>query len=161
MSERERWIVYPLLFLAMGAALRDKLFDRTTSKSIVCQELIVVEDDPAGHRPARVLARIGSTDRSEQRSARGGQMFLDGPLLARTISADNYAYRGVQLTPSLRAILPGISPTDLLRALQMSAEALGGGTTQEMPEQPRAEDQPEQVVPPSEEQGGTQQPAPQ
>ena len=25
MTERERWIVYPLLFLALGAALRDKL----------------------------------------------------------------------------------------------------------------------------------------
>ena len=25
MSERERWIVYPLLFFALGAALRDKL----------------------------------------------------------------------------------------------------------------------------------------
>jgi hypothetical protein len=31
MTERERWIVYPLLFLALGAALRDKLVDRTTT----------------------------------------------------------------------------------------------------------------------------------
>ena len=45
MTERERWIVYPLLFLALGAALRDKLVDRTTTKSIVCQELTIVDEE--------------------------------------------------------------------------------------------------------------------
>ena len=29
MSTRERWIVYPLLFLALGTALRDKFWDST------------------------------------------------------------------------------------------------------------------------------------
>jgi hypothetical protein len=62
MTERERWIVYPLLFLALGAALRDKLFDRTTTKSIVCQELTVVDDEPVANRPVRILAKIGRTD---------------------------------------------------------------------------------------------------
>ena len=28
MSERERWIVYPLLLFALGAAIRDKLMQR-------------------------------------------------------------------------------------------------------------------------------------
>jgi hypothetical protein len=41
MSDRERWVVYPLLFLALGASLRDKLFDRTSSRVIVCQDLQV------------------------------------------------------------------------------------------------------------------------
>ena len=59
MSERERWVVYPLLFLALGAALRDKLIDRTTSRVIVCQELQVVDEDITGQRPTRTLARIG------------------------------------------------------------------------------------------------------
>ena len=58
MSERERWVVYPLLFLALGAALRDKLVDRTTTKRIVCQELRI-EDEPVGNQPAQVLAIIG------------------------------------------------------------------------------------------------------
>lgn len=40
MTERERWIVYPLLFLALGSALRDKLLQQTTSKTIRCEEMI-------------------------------------------------------------------------------------------------------------------------
>ncbi len=44
MSERERWIVYPLLFLALGAALRDKLLQRTWAKSLVCEQLVMVDD---------------------------------------------------------------------------------------------------------------------
>src|SRR6185312_11083483 len=59
MTERERWIVYPLLFLALGAALRDKLIDRTTTKSIVCQELSIVDEGAAGPQSQRTLAKIG------------------------------------------------------------------------------------------------------
>ena len=33
MTERERWIVYPLLFLALGAALRDKLSEHTKTQA--------------------------------------------------------------------------------------------------------------------------------
>lgn len=43
MTERERWIVYPLLFLALGAALRDKLIKQTFSERIEC-ELLVCDD---------------------------------------------------------------------------------------------------------------------
>ena len=48
MTERERWIVYPLLFLALGAGLRDKLFDQTRTKSIECQELTVSAEERVG-----------------------------------------------------------------------------------------------------------------
>jgi hypothetical protein len=61
MTERERWIVYPLLFLALGAALRDKLVDRTTTKSIVCQELSIVDEESTGSQSLRTLAKIGRT----------------------------------------------------------------------------------------------------
>jgi hypothetical protein len=60
MTERERWIVYPLLFLALGAALRDKLVDRTTTKSIVCQELTIVDEEVPGLHSQRTLAKIGT-----------------------------------------------------------------------------------------------------
>jgi hypothetical protein len=59
MTERERWIVYPLLFLALGAALRDKLVDRTTTRSIVCQELLIVDEDSTNPQSQRTIARIG------------------------------------------------------------------------------------------------------
>ena len=65
MSERERWVVYPLLFLALGAALRDKLVDRTTTKSIVCQELTIVDEEPDGQNPVRVSGQ----DRSHRGNA--------------------------------------------------------------------------------------------
>ncbi|TWT85878.1 hypothetical protein Pla123a_06850 [Posidoniimonas polymericola] len=40
MSERERWIVYPLLFLALGAALRDKLIKQTSSERVIAEQLL-------------------------------------------------------------------------------------------------------------------------
>lgn len=43
MSERERWIVYPLLFFALGAAIRDKLFRHVASKEVVCETLVADE----------------------------------------------------------------------------------------------------------------------
>ena len=78
MTQRERWIVYPLLFLAIGASLRDKLFNLTTSKRIVCEELIVVDGEGDGNRP---LARIGASERTEAHPVREGQMFVSGQLI--------------------------------------------------------------------------------
>lgn len=49
MSERERWIVYPLVFLALGAAIRDKIAravvtDDLHCKRIYCQDLVAGGD---------------------------------------------------------------------------------------------------------------------
>src|SRR5262245_29464955 len=41
MNERERWIVYPLLFFALGAALRDKFLQHVSTKELECQRLVV------------------------------------------------------------------------------------------------------------------------
>jgi hypothetical protein len=79
MTERERWVVYPLLFLALGAALRDKLVDRTITKSIYCQELAIVDEEPRGGQSARVLARIGRSD-AKSGSPGGATFMLDGHL---------------------------------------------------------------------------------
>jgi len=57
MSERERWIVYPLLFFALGAALRDKLTQRVESKEIVCQSLRIVDQ----HDSSTVLAEVSAS----------------------------------------------------------------------------------------------------
>lgn len=80
MSERERWIVYPLLFLALGAALRDKLVDRTTTKSIVCQELTVVDEQPIGNQPVRVLAQIGRSGPTSSGRPSSGYLVVNGEL---------------------------------------------------------------------------------
>ncbi|MCI0332071.1 MAG: hypothetical protein L0228_02445 [Planctomycetes bacterium] len=78
MSERERWVVYPLLFLALGAALRDKLSDRTTTRSIKCQELLVIDEQPLGREV--LLARIGRTDQSDSDGSSNGQFVLNGQI---------------------------------------------------------------------------------
>jgi hypothetical protein len=61
MNERERWIVYPLLFFALGASLRDKFLQRVTTdelyaKHVICDELSV--RDPA--KDGRIVARLTS-----------------------------------------------------------------------------------------------------
>ena len=43
MSDRERWIIYPLLFLALGAALRDKLTQAVEVDRIKCKQFVVVD----------------------------------------------------------------------------------------------------------------------
>lgn len=47
MTDRERWTVYPLLFLTMGIAIKDKLgplrVDDVYSKAVFCQELVVTD----------------------------------------------------------------------------------------------------------------------
>ena len=80
MTERERWIVYPLLFLALGAALRDKLVDRTTTKSIVCQELTIVDDESRWPQSAACCwRRIGRTERDGRTIAASvGYLIVDG-----------------------------------------------------------------------------------
>ncbi len=43
MSERERWIVYPLIFFALGAAVRDKILGRVEVKEIICESVKIVD----------------------------------------------------------------------------------------------------------------------
>jgi hypothetical protein len=80
MSERERWVIYPLLFLALGAALRDKLVDQTTTKSLICQELLVVDEQPLGGEPV-LLARLGPREQASSNGEPNGQLVLNGQML--------------------------------------------------------------------------------
>ena len=61
MTERERWIVYPLLFLALGASLRDKFTqqvttDRLHAGQISCEQLLVTDSE----KPDRIVAKLSS-----------------------------------------------------------------------------------------------------
>jgi hypothetical protein len=118
MNERERWTVYPLLFLALGAALRDKIFDQTTTRRIVCQELIVVDEQPLGREPVW-LARIGRVPVSTSGAPPtgylvvNGQVEVEGPVIARQF--------GTPAGPV--AILPTASAADLFQAVQEKLQA--------------------------------------
>lgn len=41
MTDRERWTVYPLLFLTLGIAVKDKIVRLTDSDTVNCQQLII------------------------------------------------------------------------------------------------------------------------
>jgi hypothetical protein len=61
MNERERWIVYPLLFFALGASLRDKFThevrtDQLHAGQLSCEELVVLDAE----KPDRVVAKLSS-----------------------------------------------------------------------------------------------------
>jgi hypothetical protein len=72
MSERERWIVYPLLLFALGAAVRDKLMQRVEAKEIRCESLQIVDQQdpnkllaelsfkPISNDPTQLADRVGS-----------------------------------------------------------------------------------------------------
>jgi hypothetical protein len=101
MTERERWVVYPLLFLALGAALRDKLVDPTIRRSIVCQELTVVDDNADLQQGAHVLAKIGH---NSEASGTGYLLVNGGVDVAGTLNANQYAIQGHPLTPAFQAM---------------------------------------------------------
>jgi len=149
MTERERWVVYPLLFLALGAALRDKLFDRTITKSIVCQELTVLEEEPSG---VRILAQIGRND--SMSSASNAYMFVNGQLDTDLINAKQYAFRNVPFMPVLQTIMS--APIPLLRALQQSTGTKPPGTSA-APRQSQSESD-ETNIPRDEPKAGPNQP---
>lgn len=50
MTDRERWTVYPLLFLTLGIAIKDKLVgvvnvDNVQCKSLLCNTLVVTDQE--------------------------------------------------------------------------------------------------------------------
>ena len=152
MTERERWVVYPLLFLALGAALRDKLFDRTTSKSIVCQELTVVDAEPVGNRQVHILAKIGRTDPNSG-SPPSGYLFVNGQLdVQGVVNAQQYRYQGVPFVPALQGLPLGVSWPDLLRAMQQAAQnrQLENAPANQPPQPQPPQPQPTEPSPPAE-----------
>src|SRR5262245_14052319 len=127
MTERERWIVYPLLFLALGAGLRDKLFTVTKAKTIVCERLAVVREDVRGD-PIPIV-EIGRPPISRE-MAPGGVIALPGDVKARTVYADNFVFRGIPFGPDLLRAILAISPGDWFRAMQQSAQEAGSSGEQ-------------------------------
>ena len=69
MSQRERWILYPLLFLALGAALRDKLIPSrlrplsVDAITVRCAHLEVFDPDDPAPQP-RAALRLGAVEQA-------------------------------------------------------------------------------------------------
>ncbi len=90
MSERERWIVYPLLFFALGAAVRDKILHRVDAKEIYCESLkIVDQQDPNGVPLAELGIQRARSNDPTQLADRVGLLRLvssDGQEVCRVAS---------------------------------------------------------------------------
>jgi hypothetical protein len=113
MSERERWIVYPLLFLALGVALRDELFDQTWSRHVVCEQLTLIDGESS---PLAPLQTIGSLGRHGLQTVRaGGQLNVD-VVRAGTVIADRF-------TSGRAEVVPQSTIMDFLRRLQQTAQS--------------------------------------
>jgi hypothetical protein len=167
MTERERWIVYPLLFLALGAALRDKLSEQTRTRRLECQELIVYGEDGAG-RPPVPLVQIGGIERSSADEPHAGRVVVNGQVIvdgvvqangvlaqdiqASRVNADSYFFHRMPLSPVMRSV-PGATPIDpaQLQQLQKEAEAQKKNADEEQPEAASAPEKTgEAAVPPAE-----------
>jgi hypothetical protein len=120
MSERERWIIYPLLLLALGSSLRDKLFNRTVSQSIICESLRVVDDNrsDSGFHELIALGPNKVEGRTVSGVLRVGYIEAD-VVRVRQVVADNYVVRGVPVNPLGRMVVP-ISPADLYQFLNQA-----------------------------------------
>jgi len=76
MSERERWIIYPLLFFALGAGIRDKILQRVEVKEIFCESLRIIDhQDPDRALAELSFRRLENNDLTHQ-SKRLGQLRL-------------------------------------------------------------------------------------
>lgn len=135
MTERERWIVYPLLFLALGAALRDKLSEHTKTRTLECQELIVYGEGSASQPPVP-LVQIGAVKRTSAESPHLGQILVNGvvqsqavqaegmhagTIMASNVNADNYYFRRVPFAPTPMRAIPGASLNNWLRSQQQQS----------------------------------------
>lgn len=106
MNDRERWIVYPLLFLALGAALRDKIAKQTRAKQIACETLYLVDDE------GRTMAYLTG---NELRFDQGGPG--NGFVVANAIDAQAFTQRGQRIAPNGSGETVKLPLQDLLRML--------------------------------------------
>jgi hypothetical protein len=129
MSERERWIVYPLLMFALGAAIRDKLMDRVEAKEIRCESLEIVDQQD----PTRMLGRLGirraSNTDPTQVADRVGELVLvgsDGRVVC-DIATDVHVHAGRVITPQLRVVDRNYRPLVVATTEPIPALSLGQG----------------------------------
>jgi hypothetical protein len=111
MSERERWIVYPLLFLALGAALRDKLINSTESQRVKCQGLMVY--DSTGD----VSMVLGADVFPEVRQQLGrNHLKLDAIEVARLRVTDSVSFQRIEHMPR-QGVRVSITGANVIRLL--------------------------------------------
>ena len=127
MSERERWIVYPLLFFALGAAVRDKLMQRIEAREVFCESLKIIDQQDPTKLLAELGFRRGSNTDPAQLADRVGSLRLidsDGREVCE-LASDMLVQRLV--ARQLLVIDPNTRPLVLIGTEAVPGMAVGGG----------------------------------
>ena len=103
MSERERWIVYPLLFLTMGIALRDKMI-RPIDDEVRCRRLVVYDEN---HRRVAEIAPMEVSVHGADDVVHAGALRLLDPFGLPFVDVD---YAGLNVTGSIDVFGPVNKP---------------------------------------------------
>jgi hypothetical protein len=112
MSPRERWTVYPLLFLTLGIALKDKIVKLVNVDRVACKTLVVT-DQQGNERVLIASGAFGGFVKADglrgvgvvlgQVDNRAGVLYVDsrsGTVLGPSFTLPVGAPRTLPLTPS-------------------------------------------------------------
>lgn len=126
MTSRERWTVYPLLFLTLGITLKDKVTKEITTERVNCRSMYVTDREgklqislastPAGGllrvpTPGGPLWMLGNT------GSLSGLMFVDArgkivPIAVRSQPLRSNQPRATQPSPESEDVAPQDRPTE-------------------------------------------------
>ncbi len=129
MSERERWIVYPLLLFALGAAIRDKLVQQVESKVIRCESLQIIDEQDPTVTLAELSFKRALNNDPTQLSDRVGALQLkdsDGNQVC-DVSTDVQVLAGRLVGRQLLVIDPQSKPLVVAATEPQPALSLGQG----------------------------------
>ena len=135
MNERERWIIYPLLFFALGAALRDKFTqqvttDRLYAGKIYCEELEVIDSE----KPDRIVAKLSSNppQRGNPNADRYGVFLLIDSEGKELCGVTNNQLQVSRIACNAVTILDPKDPNRVLALLSAAEAAKPDGTTRRL-----------------------------
>lgn len=135
MNERERWIIYPLLFFALGAALRDKFTqqvttDRLFAGKILCEELEVIDSE----KPDRIVAKLSSNppQRGNPNADRYGVFLLIDSEGKELCGVTNNQLQVSRIACNAVTVLDPKDPNRALALLSAQTAAKPDGTTRRL-----------------------------
>lgn len=135
MNERERWIIYPLLFFALGAALRDKFTqqvttDRLFAGKILCEELEVIDSE----KPDRIVAKLSSNppQRGNPNADRYGVFLLIDSEGKELCGVTNNQLQVSRIACNAVTVLDPKDPNRTLALLTAAEAAKPDGTTRRL-----------------------------
>jgi hypothetical protein len=135
MNERERWIIYPLLFFALGSALRDKFTqqvttDRLFAGKIVCEEISVIDSE----KPDRIVAQLTSNppQRGKPNAERYGVFILRDSEDKELCGVTNNQLQVSRIACNAVTVLDPKDPNRVLAILSAAEAAKPDGTTRRL-----------------------------